>query len=118
MHLCTCKSHVIRFSSVTTKALSQLDLCSSSLPPFLHFSGVLRSNYNWTTNVSEYTKCLNNSLNEKWKPNEKYYYFDLGTRGCQQVVSMRCCLLCCFWLKQIKGRVCGNGVIWVAEGFI
>lgn len=102
MLLCTCESHFSSLYNVITKALSQPELCASTLPLCLHLSGVLRSNYNRTPKMSEHTKRFNSSLNEKWKPNKNYYYFDLGA---PEFPGMCCCLPCCFWLKQI-GRVC------------
>lgn len=74
--LCTCVS---RLCDATRSSPPQPELCASPLPPCLHLSGVLRSNYGRTTKMSEYTKSLSSSLNEKWKPNEKYYYFGLST---------------------------------------
>lgn len=103
MLLCMCDSRVSSLSTVITKALSQPDLCASPLAPFLHLSGVPRSNYSRTTKMSEYTKSVNSSLNEKWKPNEKYYYFDSSAP--EFTAGMCCGLPCCFWLKQIEGRV-------------
>lgn len=69
----------------------------------LHLSGVLRSNYGRTTKMSEYTKSLKSSLNEKCKPNQKYYYFDLSA---PEFPVMCRGLPCCFWRKQIQGRAC------------
>lgn len=72
--LCMCVGHL---RDAIGSSLSPPDLCAAPLPPCLHLSGVPRSNYGRTAKMSEYTKSLNSSLNEKWKPNEKYYYFDL-----------------------------------------
>lgn len=74
--LCMCESHVSHPCDAIRSPLSQPDLCASPLPPCLHLSGVLRGDYGRTTKMSEYTKSLNSLLNDKWKPNEKYYYCD------------------------------------------
>lgn len=88
--LCTCVSHLC---DAMRSSLSLPDLCASPLPPCLYLSGVLRSNYSRTTKMSEYTKSLNSSLNEKWKTNEKILLLWLKHSRVSRPVS----LPCCFW---------------------